>query len=365
MKKNLTHDVAILPHISACTFDKTADDNNFNLLRFLAANLVVYTHCYGLTGKLPNPQQDPFAYLLYLLGNVGVDIFFVISGFLITKSYLSRNNFWVFMRARVLRLYPGLMASLLLACLLIGPLNTTLPLSEYFHSAELKRYFFYNISLVKTVLSLPGVFQDNIYRGNVNGSLWTLPAEARMYLLVAGFGLSGILFRRWLYASLIFLGAALYLVGQMPLPLLSDNSLYYKLSWFFFSGSLFYVYRAYIPQSKYLCISLIALLLMSCLLTETYRHPLYSVTLPYITLWFAFNVNKLQAFNKIGDYSYGIYIYAFPIQQTVISHIPSIQVIPLYYLSLLLTLALAIPSWHFLEKPALQYKLLKKTGQKA
>jgi peptidoglycan/LPS O-acetylase OafA/YrhL len=337
------------------TFDKTNGLNNFNLLRFLAASLVVYTHCYAFTGKLPQ-QHDYFSYFIYSLGNVGVDTFFIISGFLITKSYLARNNFFVFMRARVLRLYPGLIAALLFACLLIGPLNTTVPLAEYFNSSQLTVYFFYNASLIKTVLELPGVFSNNVCCNSVNGSLWTLPAEARMYVLIAGFGLAGILNKRKLYTAAIFLAALIYLVDKDKLPLISDNPLYYKLSWFFFSGSLFYIYREVIPQSNYVWIGLLALLFLSYLFFTEYLWLIYAAVLPYVTLWFAFNVNSLHAFNKMGDYSYGIYIYSFPIQQTIVSYLPGLDVIPLFYLSMLLTLVLAIPSWFFIEKPALQYK---------
>ena len=336
-------------------FDTINTLNNFNLLRFLAATLVIYTHCYGLKNTLPDKQHDYFAYFIYSLGNVGVDTFFIISGFLITKSYLTRNNLFVFIRARALRLYPGLLCSLVFACFLIGPFNTTLPLPDYFNSEQLKVYFFYNLSLIKTILPLPGVFSDN-FIPDVNGSLWTLPAEARMYLLIAGFGLSGILAKRSAYTLAILCAAIVYLIDKDKLPLLSDNPLYYKLSWFFFSGSLFYSYREYIHLNNVICASLITLLFSSYLFFPDFLHPIYGIILPYITLWFAFNVHKLHAFNNLGDYSYGIYIYSFPIQQFIVSCIPDITIIPFFYLSLPLTLMIAIPSWHFIEKPALQYK---------
>lgn len=336
-------------------FDNPSAHNNFNLLRFLAASLVVYTHCYGLSGQLPKPQ-DYFAYFVYRVGNIGVDVFFIISGFLVTKSYLNRNRLWTFIKARSLRLYPGLCCALLFALLVIGPINTTLPLKTYFQHPQLSKYFLYNISFSKTILELPEVFAHNVYRYNVNGSLWTLPAEARMYILLALCGVCGLLAKRSYYTLTLALACLIYIVDQTLLPLIADNPLYYRLSGLFFSGSLLYVYRHWIPQQTWIFITACSVILLSYLFFETYVPLFYALLLPYITLWLAFNLPWLNGFNRLGDYSYGIYIYAFPIQQTIVSHWPTIDVISFFYLSLGLTLLLAIPSWHWIEKPALSYK---------
>lgn len=331
------------------SFDLSNNANNFNLLRFLTANLVIYVHCHNFKHILPDPQHDYFSYFIYSLGNVGVHTFFVISGFLITKSYCTRNNLSNFIRARVLRIYPGLIFSLLLCCLIIGPIHHTISFYEYVHSPQLFSYFLNNLLLVKTNFDLPGVPDINI-------NFWTLPAEARLYLIIAGLGCSGILVKRRAYTLILLSGLAAFMICQKKYQLTADPFNYYQPSWFFFSGSLYYVYRKQIPLSHGICALLMTLLLASYLYFMAYLQPIYYMALPYITLWFAFKVKGLSRFNNAGDYSYGLYIYAYPIQKTIFKYWPDTPIIPFFYLSFICTLIIAIPSWHLLEKKALQYK---------
>ena len=156
-------------------------DNNFNLLRFIAASMVLWGHSWPLTSS----GNDPLAVAFEIPApHMAVDIFFGISGFLVTSSLLSRKNVVVFSLARLLRLVPGLFISTLLTVFCIGLYFTTLPIDEYLRHPDIYQYIWVNSTLLQTQVSLPGVFD-----GGVNGSLWTLPYEFKMYSVLACIGL--------------------------------------------------------------------------------------------------------------------------------------------------------------------------------
>ncbi len=330
--------------------------NNFNLLRVCAALIVLYTHSYGLSGHHPHPQNTPIAYFIGQLGNIGVHVFFIISGFLVTRSYRHRNNITAFLWARFLRIYPGLCAALLFSVLIIGAYATELNRLDYFKERGVYQFFWVNLSLLKTELSLPGVFMHNTFPNQVNGSLWTLPAEVRLYLYVALLGLLGFFIQAWRMALLAGVMVAMYVYRPVLIPLISDNTLYYYPALLFMIGSLTYLYKHFIPSSVVLLILLLALLVYCVQSKSDYKIIVYTLCLPYFVFWVAYNLSWLNITNKVGDYSYGLYIYAFPIQQLIISRDPTLSVDQFFWLSLSCTLVLAIPSWHLLEKPALSLK---------
>lgn len=155
--------------------------NLFDLLRLIAAILVIYGHSYPLLGLIPPdfitrifPFVDSGAFVVY--------IFFTISGFLNAKS-VAKNKATVFYINRSLRIFPGLIVALIFAALLIGPLCTTLPLERYVASPQIWKYIASN-SVLSPNYALPGVFGDNLYKTAVNGSLWTLPTEFVLYLIL-------------------------------------------------------------------------------------------------------------------------------------------------------------------------------------
>ena len=149
--------------------------NLFDLLRLVAATMVLWSHAYALTG---NPSPGWFG---NALGTLGVKIFFIISGLMITRSWLDDPRLWAFTMRRVLRIMPGLILVVVVCAFVMGPLVTTLPVGEYFRSYG-TRFYLWNI-LLFPIYNLPGVFAGNIYPIAVNGSLWSLPAEVCMYIL--------------------------------------------------------------------------------------------------------------------------------------------------------------------------------------
>jgi peptidoglycan/LPS O-acetylase OafA/YrhL len=330
--------------------------NNYLLLRFVAALMVIYGHSYALADT--QDRRDlvsrilPFTYS----GDLGVYIFFVISGFLVTASYLNRASFADYLKCRVLRIVPGLGLCLALTVFVLGPLVSSLAPTAYFSSHDPYAYFTGNLSLVKTVYALPGVFLGSPQPGAVNGSLWTLPAEFRLYLVIGLIGVCGILSRRRWFLLLALGLAAVVLFAPPDMSLMFNKFPFRTLFLYFLAGSVMRVYADRIPLSG------IALAVMAALSLALYRTPafhwLLGATLAYGTLWIAY-VPNLHWFNRAGDYSYGLYIYAFPVGQTLRQYFEHIQPLQLFACTSVLTLICAVFSWHVVEQPALGLKRVR------
>jgi peptidoglycan/LPS O-acetylase OafA/YrhL len=330
-------------------------ENNYLLLRLLAALLVIYGHSYAITRL--RRQEDLLQWLLSFTfaGGVGVDIFFVVSGFLVTASYLNRRSWTEFMKARCLRIFPGLLVCLLAVGFILGPLVSTLSLGAYLNSPDPYLFLFKNLTLIKLQFSLPGVF-EHLPVESVNGSLWTLPAEFLLYLTLSEFGAIGLLFQRRWYLPVVVILCGLLAALCTQVPFFEAKAHYLRLFMMFAAGSLVRSYYDRIPLSTWL---LAAAAVPMVLLYHTRLFPYaFSVWLVYAVFWFAY-VPPLHVFNRMGDYSYGLYIYAFPIQQALRQYFPAILPLQLFAAASVLTLGCAMLSWHLVEQPALR---LKKVG---
>lgn len=153
--------------------------NNITLIRLIAAISVIYGHASVITG---DGKVDFFLkYVGYkFIGGVAVDVFFVLSGFLICASILNGKGVKYYIVSRVLRIFPALIVCVGLTSLVLGPLLTK---QEDYWGASVWKYFWVNSTAYKTEYFLPGVFQS-LNDQAVNGSLWSLPVEVRMYVLV-------------------------------------------------------------------------------------------------------------------------------------------------------------------------------------
>jgi peptidoglycan/LPS O-acetylase OafA/YrhL len=329
-------------------------DNNFHLLRLGAATAVLLSHSYPLSnGDLKaEPLRADFG---CTFGSIAVDLFFLISGLLVTMSLMRRSSAVDFARARFFRIWPGLFVALLLTILVLGPAFTTLPLSTYFTSKETVKYLAYNVVLLKGVAyTLPGVFEANPSPNAVNGSLWTLPAEVWCYIaLVAGWTVLRLLtVARHFKWAVVVIWIALFAWHALLLQHLPLEGSRARLWLMFCSGALLYILRNRITLSvRWLVVAL------ACIALTAGHDPVfgltYSVALPYVMLCIAYMPRgKILEFNRLGDYSYGTYIYAYPVQQSLIHVFPSLGPMALFAASLGATLPLAIASWHFIEKPA-------------
>jgi len=286
------------------------------------------------------------------LGTIAVAIFFVISGYLVTQSFVRSSSAWRFVKARTLRIMPGLLSALVLLGLFVGPLVTTAPLSEYFSSERLYKFLIINGFMLGYYSKLPSVFADNPYPDTVDLPLWTLPFEAECYAAVFALGILGLLNR---YMTLgLFLCGLVYLLLDGP---------YYEEEWQqqnrlvflgtkFLAGAVIYHWRPRLNGIVALgCagVSTLALLFGG-----------FWLALPtffaYVVIYVALGPIRLPNFARYGDLSYGIYIYAWPVNQLIMMYSLASTWYWLGIIATPITIALAFLSWHLIEKVALSFK---------
>ncbi|HTR15791.1 MAG TPA: acyltransferase [Acetobacteraceae bacterium] len=328
-------------------------NNNFNLLRMVAASAVLISHAYPIAEGVGSTEPLERA-LGMSLGTLAVMTFFVISGFFISYSFAERHSLLGFVVARLLRLYPGLLLALVITTLLLGPLYTHLSVQEYFLDARSMSYVPRNLSLKWLQYDLPGVFQNNRYPEVINGSLWSLFYEVACYALVVFVGLVGLTQRHRRFCVFIGVYAAGYLLWRLGRPsesLLIANA--FRLSLPFVLGMAYCQFRRFIPFHFGVCLVMIGLSVM------TYGTGCFPEVFLLSWSYFIFFVGYWQSrifgkYNLVGDYSYGMYIYAFPCEQILAGTLKDIRALSLIALSFPLTLVCATLSWHLLERRALR-----------
>ena len=326
-------------------------DNNFNLLRLVAASAVLVSHAWLIVyGRaVPEPLTPTTN---YSLGIASVTVFFAISGYFITKSFDRRVLFADFAAARVARIYPGLIVALLLTAFALGPAITSFPIGEYLSHRDTWKYPVQNALLIHQQFGLPGVLMASPFVGVVNASLWTLKYEVGCYAGVVLAGYLGLLKPRLF--PLVLAGAAAFaiIIPSDEMALISRVAL---LCASFALGSGAYVYRAHVPLSAPLAL---ALFVLAAIAHGTPVYPLcYAAALGYAALAIGFaDAAWLRGYNRLGDYSYGVYIYAFPVGQAVGAMLPGIGPWTLIALTFPVTLLLAVASWRWVESPALAHR---------
>ncbi len=339
--------------------NKSSD--NFTLIRMLSSFIVLYSHSYALA-YVENYELSLLNTYGKFYSSIAVDIFFTLSGFFIIRSLFIRNNIFNFFKARALRLYPALIVSVLFCAFVIGPIFTTKNLLDYFTDLQTYKFTLKNsLILFNFEYALPGVFENLNYKNVVNGSLWSLFHEIRLYVLIAilYFSIRSLekFFKkdfRWIYLVLVIISYVIH-IGNV-LHWFSINISFFHRIFLFKVGVCFYVYRHYIPLKKWLFI-LFSIAFSISFLTKTSFQLVYYLTLPYMLFYIAL-VPKIpfqKKWNKL-TYSYGIYIYAFPIQQSIASLIHNVSVWEMVLISYPITFILAALSYHFIEKPILKFK---------
>ena len=335
--------------------------NAIGFLRLFFAGAVLWSHAYGIGGF----GYDPIGRIDrgLIAGLLAVGGFFVLSGFLITRSYETVNNVFRFVWHRILRIFPAFWVCLAVTAFVFAPI-------AYFHERGTLARFLSGPDAPLTYVSrnaLLVIAQPGIRRlfGHLpgpldfNGSLWTLAYEFGCYMAVAALGLAGMLRRSptliaLFSVSLFVIYAAL--VWRYDAHGVTVGADVFSLVVYFAFGSSAYLLRNRIPIRSWLA-TICAVTFVAALPTRAF--PVLAVPcVSYLTLFAAMNL-PLRNFDRRIDLSYGLYIYAFPIQQMLaLFGVPAHGLTLYMLLSLLVTLPIAAMSWTIIERPSLALKSL-------
>jgi peptidoglycan/LPS O-acetylase OafA/YrhL len=370
------------------TFQTILDDNGgagrgFDVLRLALAILILLTHCSWIVGtsgvmtsilnsifhihpeavsKLAQATTtvgDPTVHQLTGLGRPitlsYLPMFFALSGFLVTGSALRTRRLIPFLGLRVLRLLPALFVEVTLSAIILGAIFTNLPSSQYYASPMFWSYF---LNIAGDVhFHLPEVFTDNT-TDVVNSNLWTLPWELYCYVVMSFMIITGMVYHR--KALAIFFGAATIVLiyaslvdGFQVVPAQVAGS---TLVYYFVAGVLMFLWRDKIVFHEMLfCLSVAIcyILMMSSKMVF-----IYPILLTYITVFIGLFPFPRFSLIKSGDYSYGIYLYGFPVTQALVAGFAILHknLVVAAPLAVLATGAFAALSWHGIEKHCLKLK---------
>ena len=350
--------------------------NNFDFLRLILAVSVIFCHCFAiLYGYEKFLQTEPFMVWSneqISIGSVAVDLFFIISGFLIVKSFENSETTIEYFKKRILRIYPGFTAAFLFSILLIGFFGSGM-------AYNLLGYHNYFSNLFKKqelvhLITLQGPYQRIFFKDSpepgVNDSLWTIQFEFICYLLVPLFAGLKLFSNKWFFMVAFMVAFIVYylqLKGYI-FPYKNSTNLFvgnaYNLPRFimyFLSGALFYVYKNVIVRNNLLAIAAVLSLIVSFVWLK-HIDQILPLAGGYMIFYIVFNpAVKAGTFAKYGDLSYGIYLYGWPAQAIVMYFLKdSINPYSFFFIAVTFAAILAFLSWHFIEKPFLKLKEKKK-----
>lgn len=336
----------------------------FDLVRLVLCYEVMVWHCIALTtGSISLGLGSAF----WLPFNLMVPMFFTLSGFLVTASAL-RLPPRDYLLNRAARILPALAAVTLFAMLVVGPLTTRLPLAAYFGDAMFWRYGSNLIGIPHYLL--PGVFADNAYRGAVNGSLWTVRWEIGCYVMMAMMVALGIARRRWVVPALALAWGASYCLpgvlettkalgaaGMVARQLVSPGAMLYP---YFLGGAAIWMFRDRLPWSGSIAAACLAMIAGGSVLLDGQRwanDPVKSLLLiapaAYLVAWAGLQRLPVPRPYRGGDYSYGVYLWHFPVLQTIQHFLHLTQWWELLLVGFLPVTLLSAASWHLIEGPVL------------
>lgn len=317
--------------------------NNFNIIRLIAAMLVLVYHANGFFNhKLPHGGT---------LGQIAVGTFFMISGYLITGSFYNQKTLDKYIKARVFRIFPALITVNFLVAFILGPILSSVSLSDYFISPTPYIYF-----IGTSLLYLGGHGKLVGIDDSPNGSLWTLLFEFVAYLGTALLGKFKLLKTPIIFGGIILL----YLISYVNIPIFKAMTpkTFTVLFIAYGFGTLVYLHQnkviKFIRNSS-LSLPIASLSLIVIVLFTLYLEQYFLYMIPFLTV-FIFYLSftdkiRLYHFGKNADWSYGVYIYAWPISLSLHHFLPQMNVWLADLFIIIVSILFAHLSYKYIEKP--------------
>src|SRR5579863_302124 len=284
-----------------------------------------------------------------------VPAFFALSGFLVTGSALRLRNTGTFLTFRVLRILPALFVEVTLCAIVLGSAFTTLPLRSYFTDYGFWRYFGNIVGII--TFYLPGVFLQN-RMSIVNANLWTLPSEFDCYFITAILMATGLFYKTKTVTGVVVVVSIVFAVLNAANDFAVTPFQYTPLTvtYYFFIGMAFFYWKSRIPARWSLFIAAAAL-------SYAFLYSQRTIFIAPIFVVYCVVFLGVAALPEIGalktrDYSYGIYLYGFPITQGLVAAFPGLvgHKVIVSLAALTLTTLFAATSWKYVEKPTLALK---------
>lgn len=330
-------------------------DNFFTPLRLLFALLVVIGHAYAV-GK-GSPDAEPQLFLNYTFSYMAVNLFFITSGFLVTKSMLYRGDATLYSASRLIRIYPALIVHVVFVVFVVGLLATDQSVFAYLTHPDILSQPLRVLTFFDTDMILPGVFTNNGEQ-YASAPLWTLRFEMLCYVAtLLAFSL-GLMRRKWMLLAQFIIPSMVWIIGKQiglfeQLPGSVENMVRFAIAYGL--GATVYAYRDRLRLSLWMIPALAG---VSWLIRDFHAVEVtMNLMLAAFVMWAAFvRAPALDALKRLPDMSYGLYIYHWVVLQSVISLWPGLSVPALFSIALPTTLGLAYLSWTWVEKPMLARK---------
>ena len=330
-------------------------DNFFTPLRFIFAFMVLIGHAFIVSAR--DMQGEPHVFYNYTFSYLAVNLFFIASGFLVTKSMLYRGDMVEFTSARILRIFPALIVHVLFVMFLVGPFVTNLPLSAYLGHPDVWTQPLKVLSFYKTEMELPQAFTGN-NETLASATLWTLRYEVLAYIGTAVIFALGFMRKKWMLLAQFVVVSIVWIAAKMTgqfenLPATVQAILRFGVCYGL--GAALFAYR------ERLRFHIVGLGLVTAAAMLTNGTAVFEVTtaimLAYFVFWAAYiKLPRLNWLQSVSDISYGIYIYHWVFLQILNHYFPTMGAIEMIAYCSVLTIITSMASWHWVEKPILGCK---------